>query len=83
VVGSESFATDPNLTQADAKKQNSTAEEDWEIDKINLETAPKAVVEYLLTLDGEAFGAATNVTPKFTPTRRVSASRSLYAMTCR
>jgi transposase len=66
VVGGESFATDASLIQADANKQNSMAKEDWDLDNINPETASKAVVEYLFALDDEAFGAAADVTPKFT-----------------
>ena len=66
VVGGEHFATDASLIQADANKQNSTGKEEWDLDKINPETASKAVVEYLFALDDEAFGAATEVTPKFT-----------------
>lgn len=65
-VGSTHFATEASLIQADANKQNSTAKEDWDLDKINPETAPKAVVEYLFSLDDAAFGAAKDVTPKFT-----------------
>lgn len=65
VVGGDRFATDASLIAADANKQNSTAKEDWDLDTINPETASRAVVEYLLTLDDEAFGAATDVTPKF------------------
>ena len=66
VVGGERFATDASLIEADANKQNSTAKEDWDLDKINPETAPQAVREYLLALDDEAFGAASDVEPKFT-----------------
>ena len=66
VVGGDRFATDASLIAADANKQNSTAKEDWDLDAINPETASRAVVEYLLALDDEAFGAATDVTPKFT-----------------
>jgi transposase len=66
VVGGERFATDASLIEADANKQNSTAKEDWDLDRINPETASRAVVEYLFALDDEAFGAATDVTPKFT-----------------
>jgi len=66
VVGGNHFATDASLIQTDANKQNSKAKEDWDLDKINPETAPKAVIEYLFALDDEAFGAATDVTPKFT-----------------
>lgn len=66
VVGGERFATDASLIQADANKQNSTAKEDLDLDNINPETASRAVREYLFALDDEAFGAATEVTPKFT-----------------
>jgi transposase len=66
VVGGERFATDASLIEADVNKQNSTAKEDWDLDKINPETAARAVREYLLALDDEAFGAATDVPPKFT-----------------
>ncbi len=66
VVGGERFATDASLIEADVNKQNSTAKEDWDIDKINPETAARSVREYLFALDDEAFGAATDVLPKFT-----------------
>ena len=66
VVGGEHFATDASLIEADANKQNSTAKEDWDLDKINPETAARAVREYLFALDDEAFGAATDVVPEFT-----------------
>jgi transposase len=66
VVGGERFAADASLIQADANKQNSTAKEDWDLDDINPETAPRAVREYLFALDDAAFGAATEVVPKFT-----------------
>lgn len=66
VVGGEHFATDASLIEADANKKNSTAKEDWDLGKINPETASRAVREYLFALDDEAFGAATDVVPKFT-----------------
>ncbi|MEM6932111.1 MAG: IS1182 family transposase [Pseudomonadota bacterium] len=65
VVGGERFAADASLIQADANKLNSTAKEDWDPDTINPEIASRAVVDYLFALDDEAFGAATEVTPKF------------------
>jgi transposase len=65
LVGGERFAADASLIAADANKLNSTAKEDWDLDAINPETAPRAVVEYLFALDDAAFGAATDVTPKF------------------
>ena len=66
LVGGERFAADASLIHADANKLNSTAKEDWDLDAINPETAPPAVVEYLSALDDAAFGAATDVTPKVT-----------------
>ncbi len=66
LVGGERFAADASLIHADANKLNSTAKEDWDLDAIDPETAPRAVVEYLSALDDAAFGAATDVTPKFT-----------------
>jgi len=66
LVSGVNFATDASLIQADANKMNSTSKEEWDLDAINPETAPRAVVEYLFALDDEAFGAATEVTPKFT-----------------
>ena len=66
VVRGERFATDASLIEADVNKQNSTAKEDWDINKINPETAARSVREYLFALDDEAFGAATDVPPKFT-----------------
>ena len=66
LVGGERFAADASLIHADANKLNSNAKEDWDLDAINPETAPRAVVEYLSALDDAAFGAATDVTPKFT-----------------
>ncbi len=66
VVGGERFAVDASLIEADANKQNSTAKEDWNTSSINPGDAPRAVREYLDVLDDEAFGAATEVVPKFT-----------------
>lgn len=66
VVGGERFATDASLIEADANRQNSTAKEDLDLDTIDPETASRAVREYLFALDDEAFGAATDVVPKFT-----------------
>jgi hypothetical protein len=54
------------LIEADANKRNSTAKEDWHPTAINREDAPRAVREYLEVLDVAAFGAASEVEPKFT-----------------
>ncbi len=37
VVGGEHFESDASLIETDANKQNSTAKEDWDPDKINPE----------------------------------------------
>ena len=66
VVGGERFVVDASLIEADANKQNSTAKEDWNPDAIDPADAPRAVREYLDTLDDAVFGAATEVAPKFT-----------------
>ena len=66
LVSGQRFAADASLIEADANKQNSTAKEDWDSSKINLNDAPRAVREYLGVLDEAAFGAATTVEPKFT-----------------
>ena len=64
LVGGEGFAVDASLIEADANRQRSIPGKDW--NKVrNLETASRAVKEYLATLDDAAFGAATDVTPKF------------------
>ncbi|MEM1164341.1 MAG: transposase, partial [Pseudomonadota bacterium] len=65
LVGGEHFAADASLIRADANKLNSTAKENWDFDAIDPQTAPRAIVEYLSVLDDVAFGAATDVTPKF------------------
>ena len=66
LVGGERFAVDASLIQADANKQNSTPQKDWDPEAIDPETAPRAVREYLAVLDDAAFGAASDVKPKFT-----------------
>lgn len=55
-----------SLIQADANRQNSSPQRDWTPEKIIPEDAPRAVREYLETLDDAAFGAASPVKPKFT-----------------
>jgi transposase len=64
LVGGEGFAVDASLIAADANKQRSTPGEAWSIDKLGPD-ACRAVREYLATLDDAAFGAASEVTPKF------------------
>ena len=66
LVGGQGFAVDASLISADVQKQNSSNPEDWAAREIDPNDAPRAVREYLDTLDDEAFGAATTAKPKFT-----------------
>ena len=66
VVGGEIFATDASIIRADANKQNSTPRDEWEPKDVDPEIVPRAVKEYLEVLDDAAFGAASEVVPKFT-----------------
>ncbi len=65
-VGGERFATDASLIQADANRRNATPKDEWLPGAIEPEEAPRAVQDYLEHLDHEAFGASTDVAPKFT-----------------
>ena len=61
LVGGESFAVDASLIKADANRQKGI-----EGDKgLPDQATGRAVQEYLAVLDDAAFGAATEVTPKF------------------
>jgi transposase len=64
LVGGEGFAVDASLIQADANKQRSIPGSEW-LKNLDPEEASRAVKDYLATLDDAAFGAATEVTPKF------------------
>lgn len=66
LVGGQGFAVDASLISADVQKQNSSNPEDWAAREAAPNDAPRAVREYLDVLDDEAFGAASEVTPKFT-----------------
>ncbi|BDY16028.1 hypothetical protein Sulfitobl28_19980 [Sulfitobacter pontiacus] len=55
-----------SLFEADANKQNSTPKEDWDATHIDPADPSRAVREHLDTLDEAAFGAASEVQPKFT-----------------
>ena len=66
LVSGQRMAVDASLIEADANKQNSTPKEEWDSARIDPADAPRAVREYLDTLDEAAFGAATPVKPKFT-----------------
>jgi IS5 family transposase len=60
LVGGEGFAVDASLIAADANKQRSVPGDQW-----TAGDAGRAVREYLAKLDDAAFGAASEVTPKF------------------
>jgi transposase len=64
LVGGEGFAVDASLIQADANKQRSIAGQDWRGDR-DPQRSRRAVKEYLATLDDTAWGAASEVVPKF------------------
>src|SRR5215510_3069670 len=64
LVGGEGFAVDASLMVADANKQRSIAGKEWDKSR-DPETASRVVKEYLATLDDAAFGAASDVVPKF------------------
>ena len=66
LVSGQRMAIDASLIEAEANKQNSTSKEEWNASDINPAEAPRAVREYLDTLDEAAFGAASEVQPKFT-----------------
>ena len=61
LVGGEGFAVDASLIKADANRQKGI-----EGDKgLPSDASGRAIEEYLAVLDDAAFGAATEVTPKF------------------
>src|ERR1700736_630404 len=61
LVGGEGFAVDASLIKADANRQKGIEGGKG----LPPETTGRAVQEYLAVLDDAAFGAATEVTPKF------------------
>jgi transposase len=64
LVGGSGFAVDASLIAADANKCRSTPGHEWSHD-IDPTTAQRAVRDYLANLDEPAWGAATDVVPKF------------------
>jgi transposase len=64
LVGGEGFAVDASLIAADANKQRSIPGPEWK-KRCAGESASRATREYLATLDDAAFGAASQVVPKF------------------
>ena len=64
LVSGEGFAVDASLIVADANKQRSIPGPEWK-KRCAGEAPSRATREYLATLDDAAFGAASEVTPKF------------------
>jgi len=64
LVGGKEFAVDASLIVADANKQRSVPGSEWNKEREGRDTS-RAVKEYLATLDHAAFGAASDVIPKF------------------
>ena len=64
LVGGEGFAVDASLIAADANKQRSIPGKDWDKNRDPGESEP-CCEGVLATLDAAAFGAASDVTPKF------------------
>src|SRR6266513_1737318 len=64
LVGGEGFAVDASLIVADANKQRSTPGPRWN-KKLDAQAVSRATKEYLATLDDAAFGAASELRPKF------------------
>ncbi len=61
LVGGEAFAIDASLIKADANRQRGIEGEKG----LPPEATSRAVIEYMAVLDDAAFGAATDVVPKF------------------
>ena len=61
IVGGQGFAVDASMIRADAHRQKGVASRD----ELVPEDTTRAVTEYLTVLDDAAFGAATEVAPKF------------------
>ena len=64
LVGGEGFAVDASLIAADANKQRSIPGSEWNKTR-DSQRASRTMKEYLATLDDAAFGAASEVVPKF------------------
>ena len=64
LVGGEGFAVDASLIAADVNKQRSTPGAQWN-KELDVEAVGRATKEYLASLDDAAFGAASDVVPKF------------------
>jgi len=64
LVGGEGFSVDASLIAANANKQRSIPGAEWNKERAS-KNASRAVKECLAALDDAAFGAASDVTPKF------------------
>ena len=64
LVGGEGFAVDASLIAADANKRRSIPGSEWN-KELDAQQVSRATKEYLATLDDAAFGAASDVIPKF------------------
>ena len=64
LVGGEGFAVDASLIAADANKRRSIPGSQWN-KELDAQQVSRATKEYLATLDHSAFGAASDVIPKF------------------
>src|SRR5271169_4700338 len=64
LVGGEGLAVDASLIAADANKRRSIPGSEWN-NELDAQQVSRATKEYLATLDDAAFGAASDVTPKF------------------
>src|SRR3954465_13584021 len=64
LVGGEGFAVDASLIVAGLHKQRSIPGSEWN-NRGDPQGAGRAMREFLATLDDAAFGAASEVTPKF------------------
>ncbi len=64
LVGGEGFAVDASLIAADANKRRSIPGSQWN-KELDAQQVSRATKEYLATLDDSAFGAASDVIPKF------------------
>lgn len=62
LVGGEGFAVDASIIRADASRRRTAVDGATGLPP---EAASRAVQEYLAVLDEEAFGAATEVVPKY------------------
>ena len=65
LVGGESFAVDASLIKADANRQNGIEGEKGLPPEAASRAVDEYLAEYLAVLDDAAFGAATEIVPKF------------------